>query len=253
MPVRYEERDGVAVITIDRPEARNAVSPEVARGIEEAIDRVEANSDVQVAVLTGVPPVFCAGADLKAIGEGRGDELSTERGGFAGVVRRERVKPLIAAVDGPALAGGLEIVLSCDLVVASTNARFGLPEPKRGLVAGAGGIFRLARKLPENLALEVVLTGDPFDVDVARRFGLVNAVCEPGEALQTALELAGRITVNAPLAVRESRAVALAGIQDEEAAWQRTYQATEVVMASRDVQEGVRAFVEKRAPVWTGN
>jgi enoyl-CoA hydratase len=245
--------DHRAVITIDRPEARNAVSPEVAQGIEAAIDTAEADDAVRVMVLTGTPPVFSAGADLKAIQAGRGDELATERGGFAGVVRRERTKPLIAAVEGAALAGGTEIVLACDLVVASREARFGLPEVKRGLVAAAGGLFRLGRRIPLNLALECALTGDPIDAGLARQHGLVNQLCEPGGALDAALALAGRITANAPLAIRESRAIVLdCTWADDDEAWRRTHEARELVAASDDVREGVAAFIEKRAPVWTG-
>jgi enoyl-CoA hydratase len=245
--------DHCAVITIDRPEARNAISPEVAQGIEGAIDAAEADDGVRVAVLTGTPPVFSAGADLKAIQAGRGDELATERGGFAGLVRRERTKPLIAAVEGAALAGGTEIVLACDLVVASRETRFGLPEVKRGLVAAAGGLFRLGRRIPLNLALECALTGDPIDAKLAHQRGLVNQLCEPGQALDTALALARRITANAPLAVRESRAIVLdCTWADDDEAWRRTHEARALVAASDDVREGVAAFLEKRAPVWTG-
>jgi enoyl-CoA hydratase len=251
--VDYEVQDRCAVITINRPQARNAVSPEVAQGIEAGLDRAEADADVWAVVIAGVPPVFCAGADLKAIGDGRGAELSTERGGFAGVTRRERTKPLIAAVDGPALAGGLEIVLACDVVVASTQSRFGVPEVKRGLVAGAGGLFRLGRRIPMNVAMEAVLTGDPFSATDAHRFGLVNALCEPGQALPEALRLAQRITANAPLAVRESRAVTLAATTaDDAVGWELSDRSMALVMASDDIQEGVAAFVEKRAPAWSG-
>jgi enoyl-CoA hydratase len=200
--IEYETQDHVAVITINRPEARNAVNSEVASGIEDALDQMEADDDIWIGVLTGTGPVFCAGADLKAISSGQAGGLSTKRGGFAGLAARERVKPLIAAVDGPALAGGTEIVLACDLVVASTEARFGVPEVKRSLAAAAGGLFRLPQKLPRNVALEMVLTGDPISAERAHHFGLVNMLCEPGEALATALDLARRITTNAPLAVR---------------------------------------------------
>ena len=242
-----------AVITIDRPEARNAVSPEVAQGIEAALDLAEADDDVRVVVLTGAPPVFSAGADLKAIGAGRAAELSTARGGFAGVTRRERTKPLIAAVEGAALAGGTEIVLACDLVVAARDARFGLPEVKRGLVAAAGGLFRLARRIPVNVAMECALTGDPVDAPAMHHHGLVNHLCEPGGALAAALALADRITANAPIALRESRAIILegTGAPDPEA-WRRSDEGAARAFASDDVREGVAAFVEKRAPRWTG-
>ncbi|MDA0160323.1 crotonase/enoyl-CoA hydratase family protein [Solirubrobacter ginsenosidimutans] len=252
MSVRYEERGHVAVLTIDRPEARNAVNGDVARGIEEGLDRAEA-SGVRVAILTGVPPVFCAGADLKAIGAGEGHTLSTERGGFAGVTERVRTVPLIAAVDGPALAGGTEIVLACDLVVASETARFGIPEVKRGLIAGGGGLFRLGRVLPLNVAMEAALTGDPIDAPTAHRHGLVNALCAPGEALEAALALAERVAANAPISVLESRRLVAdtAGLSEAEA-WERTHAAAARVLATEDVKEGVRAFIERRDPVWTG-
>lgn len=253
MSVGYERDGHSAVLTIDRPEARNAISPEVARGIETGIDRAEADGDVRAIVLTGAGPVFCAGADLKAVRDGHGAELATPRGGFAGVTRRERRLPLIAAVDGPALAGGLEIVLACDLVVASTAAAFGLPEVKRGLVAGAGGLFKLGRVLPRNVAMEAILTGDRFSAEDAKRFGLVNELCAPGVARASAVALAARVTTNAPLAVRESRAVALAATgADDAVGWAMSDASMALVMASEDVQEGVRAFVEKRTPIWTG-
>jgi len=242
-----------AVITIDRPEARNAVSPEVAQGIEAAIDAAEGDDGVRVLVLTGVPPVFCAGADLKAIQAGRAAQLSTERGGFAGIARRERTKPLIAAVEGAALAGGTEIVLACDLVVAARDAHFGIPEVKRGLVAAAGGLFRLGRRIPLNLALECAMTGDPVDALFAHHHGLVNRLCEPGEALDAALELARRITANAPLAVRESRAIVLdCTCAGDDEAWRRSDQSAARAFASEDVREGVAAFLEKREPIWSG-
>jgi enoyl-CoA hydratase len=251
--VSYEIRGHYAMIIIDRPEARNSVSPEVAAGIESALDAVEADDDVRVAILTGTPPVFCAGADLKAIGDGRAEELSTARGGFAGIVRRERAKPVIAAVEGAALAGGTEIVLACDLVVAAEDSRFGLPEVKRGLVAAAGGLFRLGRKLPLNIAMECTLTGDPIGAVRAHELGLVNRLSRSGKAIEVATELAQEIAANAPLAVRESRSTILAGTPaDDDTGWQLTEEANLVVMDSEDVREGVQAFIEKRAPVWTG-
>ncbi len=176
--IDYELDNHVAVITINRPEARNAVNGEVATGIEAAIDRLEADDDAWVGIITGAKTekghIFCAGADLKAIGVDPGS-LMTERGGFGGIVKRERTKPIIAAVDGPALAGGTEIVLSCDLVVASETATFGIPEVKRNLVAGAGGLFRLPRKIPRNIAMECALTGDP--ISASRRRASVWSTC----------------------------------------------------------------------------
>ena len=182
-----------------------------------------------------------------------GKAIETEKGGFAGLVRYPRTKPLIAAVDGPALAGGLEIVLSCDLVVASTAAQFGIPEVKRSLIAGAGGLFRLPASIARNVAMELALTGDPISAERAFGIGLVNEICEPGEVVAAALDLARRITVNAPIAVRESRKVLLEsqGVSDEEG-WQITRDHFRVVLKTEDFQEGPLAFVEKRPPVWKG-
>jgi len=251
--VDYEVIGRVAVLTINRPEARNAVNGAVAAAMEANLDRLEADDEVWVGVITGAGPVFCAGADLKAIASGDAAALSTERGGFAGIASRDRAKPLIAAVDGPALAGGTEIVLSCDLVVASTAARFGIPEVKRSLVAAAGGLFRLPRALPPAIAMEAALTGDPITADRAAQFGMVNELVEPGRALDAALALAGRITANAPLAVRESRrVVALATAGQDDELWRVTRRAMATVMASEDFREGPRAFIEKRPPQWTG-
>ena len=178
--VDYETRGHIAVLKINRPDKKNAVNGDVARGMEDGIDRLEDDPDVWLGVLTHAGDVFSAGADLKAINEGRGGELATAKGGFGGITARARTKPIIAAVDGPALAGGTEIVMACDLVVASTSASFGIPEVKRSLVAGAGGLFRLPRLLPRNIALELGLTGDPITAERAYHFGLVNELCEPG-------------------------------------------------------------------------
>src|SRR5918993_925562 len=190
MSVLFEKRGPFAVIKINRPEARNAVNGAVAQGIEDAIDQIESDDSVWVGIITGEPPVFCAGGDLKEINAGNAGGLATAKGGFAGIVQRERTKPIIAAVDGPALAGGTEIVLSCDLVVASTTATFGIPEVKRSLVAAAGGLFRLGRKIPLNIAMECALTGDPISAERAHGFGLVNDLCDDGEALDRAMALA---------------------------------------------------------------
>jgi enoyl-CoA hydratase len=251
--IDYEQRGRVAVLTINRPEARNAVNGDVASGMEAAIDRFEADDDTWVAVLTGAGPVFCAGADLKAISSGNAAALNTKRGGFGGFASRERTKPVIAAVNGPALAGGSEIVLACDLIVASTEARFGLPEVKRSLVAGAGGLFRLPRALPRAIAMEAVLTGDPFDAQRAYDLGFINELVEPGKAVDAAVALAERICANAPIAVRESRKVLLEGVMaDDDTAWKLTNEAFARVAQTEDFSEGPRAFIEKRAPEWKG-
>jgi enoyl-CoA hydratase len=253
MSVDYEQRGPFAVITINRPEARNAVNGDVASGIEEAIDRIEADDSVWVGILTGVPPVFCAGADLKEINSGNAGGLSTKKGGFGGITMRERTKPIIAAVDGPALAGGTEIVLSCDLVVASSTATFGIPEVKRNLVAGAGGLFRLGRKIPINIAMELTLTGDPIDAARAHHFGLVNRLVEPGQALDGAIALAEQVCANAPLAVRESRKIVLEATNaPDDVGWKMSAEGMGRVMQSEDLQEGLMAFIEKRPPVWKG-
>jgi enoyl-CoA hydratase len=251
--VEYRQEGRVAVLTINRPEARNAVNGDVARSMEEGLDRLEEDEGTWIGIVAGEGPVFSAGADLKAIASGQAADLQTKRGGFGGITARERTKPLIAAVDGPALAGGCEIALSCDLVVASTNARFGIPEVKRSLVAAAGGLFRLPRALPRNVAMELALTGDPIDAERAHHFGLVNELVEPGRALEAALALAERITANAPIAVRESRRVLVEGmLADDDTAWKVTFDAMAKAMATEDFAEGPRAFIEKRAPEWKG-
>jgi enoyl-CoA hydratase len=253
MSVVYEKRGPFAVIKINRPEARNAVNGAVAQGIEDAIDQIEADDSVWVGIITGEPPVFCAGADLKEINSGNAGGLATAKGGFAGIVQRERTKPIIAAVDGPALAGGTEIVLSCDLVVASTTATFGIPEVKRSLVAGAGGLFRLGRKIPLNIAMELTLTGDPIDATRAHHFGLVNRLVEPGQALDAAVALAEQICANAPVAVRESRKIVLEATNaPDDVGWKMSMEGMGVAMRSEDFSEGLTAFIEKRPPVWTG-
>ncbi|MBO0713860.1 MAG: crotonase/enoyl-CoA hydratase family protein [Acidimicrobiales bacterium] len=251
--VDYEQLGRSAVLTLNRPEARNAVNAALARDLEAALDRFEADEEAWTGVLCGAGPAFSAGADLKALAAGEGGGLSTERGGFAGLARRERAKPLIAAVDGPALAGGCEIVLACDLVVASDAASFGLPEVKRSLIAGAGGLFRLPRALPPVVAMELALTGEALSAERAFGLGLVNALVPKGSAREAALALADRINTNAPLAVRQSRRVmqAAIGAGDDEL-WRLTEEGLAAVVGTEDFAEGPRAFVEKRPPVWKG-
>jgi enoyl-CoA hydratase len=252
--VDYELRGHVALLTINRPEARNAVNGDVSSGMEAGIDALEDDDEAWVGVLTGAGPVFSAGADLKVIASGDIGQMQTERGGFAGIVQRERTKPIIAAVDGPALAGGTEIVLSCDLVVASSEARFGIPEVKRSLVAAAGGLFRLPRRLPFSVALELALTGDPISAERAHHFGMVNELCQPGQAVEAAMALAERICVNAPLAVRESRRLMFESLEitDDEEGIRRSGAAMMGLAGTEDFAEGPKAFIEKRDPVWKG-
>ena len=253
MTVEIGVEGHVLVATINRPEARNAVNDVVAQGIEAALDRLESDDGLWVGILTGVPPVFSAGADLKMINAGRAADLATARGGFAGITRRERSKPVIAAVDGPALAGGTEIVLACDLVVASESASFGIPEVKRSLVAAGGALFRLPARIPFNVAMEWALTGDAVDAATAHRVGLVNHLCPAGGALEAARVLAARVTANAPVAVRESRRAMLEAVgSDEERGWDVSARAMAAAMGSEDFREGLTAFIEKRPPAWTG-
>lgn len=247
--------DHVALVTINRPEARNAVNGDVTRGLQQAIDDTEADPDIWVVILTGAGrDAFCAGADLKAVSGGRGSELWTERAGFGGFVHGVRAKPWIAAVNGPALAGGCEIALACELIVAVATSRFGLPEVKRGLIASAGGLYRLPRALPRAVALEMILTGEPIGAERAHALGMVNAVVPDLDALLPAAQaLAARITVNAPISVRESLGVARQA-QDATDLELRaaSHAGQQRNMASEDFQEGPRAFIEKRAPNWKG-
>ena len=251
--VLYEVDGHVATLTLNRPDQRNAVNPELTSAMHAAMQQFEADDDVWVGILTANGTNFCAGADLKALAAGRGAELVTEGGGFAGFVRYPRTKPMIAAVRGFALAGGTELVLTCDLVVAATDAAFGLPEVTRGIVAAAGGLFRLPRAIPPARALELILTADRLGAEEAHRLGLVNHLTSPDDVLTKAREVADRICRNAPLAVRESLAIARDALRmDDGEGWQRSADAMQRAASSADAQEGVMAFIEKRDPVWTG-
>ncbi|MDZ7676431.1 MAG: crotonase/enoyl-CoA hydratase family protein [Acidimicrobiales bacterium] len=250
--IEFEKRGNVALITINRPEARNAVNGDVARGIDESIDKIEDDDEIWTGILTHEGPVFCAGADLKAINEGRAGELNTERGGFGGITQKDRTKPIIAACNGPAYAGGCEIVLACDLLVASTEAAFSVPEVKRNLVAAAGAMFRLPLALPKNLAMEMLLTGDPITAERAYEVGFVNRLADPGKAIDVALEFAAQLSENAPLAVRKTREIALTRYETDDEAFAASGKAMAEVMSSEDTKEGLTAFIEKRKPNWQG-
>jgi enoyl-CoA hydratase len=256
--VTFETRERVALITLNRPDARNAVNGDVAQALEAAIDRLEDDDELWVGILQAntegqTNPVFCAGADLKAINSGAGGSLMTARGGFAGFAYRDRKKPVIVAVDGLATAGGCEIVLAADLVVATTRSAFGLAEVKRNLIAGAGGLFRLPRAIGRSAAMELILTGEPLPAERAHQLGLVNRLVEPGQATDEALRLAAQITAAAPLAVWESRKVVLAAAtEDDDTLKKMTDQAMATVMSSEDIAEGLTAFIEKRPPQWKG-
>ncbi|MCA2226391.1 crotonase/enoyl-CoA hydratase family protein [Nonomuraea aurantiaca] len=247
--VRHEAR--VAVITINRPHAKNAVTRAVSEGIAAALDELDRRDDLSVGVLTGAGGSFCAGMDLK--GFLRGERPSIEGRGFAGVTEAPPNKPLIAAVEGYALAGGCEIVLACDLVVAARTARFGIPEVKRGLVAAAGGLLRLPHRIPEQIAMELALTGDLIAAERAYEIGLVNRLAEEGKALDEALALAARIAENGPLAILASkRVIKEHGQWPEPERFARQRAIIEPVFASADAQEGARAFAEKRRANWQG-
>lgn len=250
--IRVEVCDFVATITLDRPQVRNAIDLPTAMALERAIDDAEASDDVRVIVLAATGPVFSAGMDLKAL-TSTGDRPVTKGRGAFGIAARPPEKPTVAAVQGKALGGGLEIALTADVIVASSEAEFGLPEVKRGLIAAAGGVLRLPRRIPRNVALELIMTGTPISAQRAYELGLVNRVVPPGHALETARELAREIARNAPLAVRTSR-----WIVDNSVDWpvaemfDRMQPKAQVIRDSRDAEEGARAFVEKRQPVWVG-
>ncbi|MCR0981079.1 crotonase/enoyl-CoA hydratase family protein [Roseomonas populi] len=249
--VLVEHEDGIAVITINRPGQRNAINRAVSLGVCAAVDELDARDELRVGILTGAGGTFCAGMDLKAFL--RGEVARIEGRGLLGICMTPPRKPLIAAVEGYALAGGFEAVLACDLLVAARDARFGLPEAKRGLAAAGGGLLRLPRLVPPRIAMELALTGDTIGAERLERYGLVNVLAEPGAALEEALRLARRIIDNGPLSVAASKRVLV-----EQADWptggmfERQAAITDPLLASEDAREGAAAFAERRAPRWQG-
>jgi enoyl-CoA hydratase len=249
--VLTERRDRVLVITLNRPDQRNAVNAAVAQGIAAALDELDATPELSIGVMTGAGKGFCAGMDLKAFVAG--EKSYVDDRGFAGITRRASVKPLIAAVEGFAVAGGLEVALACDLIVAARGAKLGIPEVKRSLVAAGGGLLRLPRVLPRNIAMELALTGDPLLAERGFELGLVNRLAEPGGALDAALELAEQIAQNGPLALAASKRILTEAVDWPEAEFfERQGEIAGPVMGSEDAREGATAFAEKRAPVWKG-
>jgi enoyl-CoA hydratase len=249
--VLTERRDSTLVITIDRPEVRNAVNAAVAAGIAGALDELDADDSLSVGILTGAGGFFCAGMDLGAFVRGESPWFGDR--GFAGIAQRASVKPLIAAIEGFAVAGGMEIALACDLIVAARGAKLGIPEAKRSLVAAGGALLRLPRRMPYHVVMELALTGDPLPAERFHEFGVVNRVAEPGSAVEVALELAGAISRNGPLAVAASKR-----ILQEQCDWstaemfERQGAISGPVLASEDAKEGAVAFKDKRDPVWRG-
>jgi enoyl-CoA hydratase len=250
--IKVERLERVCVITIDRQERRNAIDQPTAEALAAALEDFDARHDVVVGVLTGAGGSFSAGMDLKALAAG-GARPDTESRGMLGITGRPPVKPLIAAIEGPALGGGFEIALACDLIVAATSASFGLPEVRRGLVAAAGGLIRLPRRIPAAVALELILTAEPITAERGYALGLVNQLCEPGQGRETALALAARIAANAPLAVRAAKRIASDSTNLSMAdAFANQQPIVQMVRESEDAREGTRAFVEKRAAEWQG-
>lgn len=246
------ERDGaVLIITINRPEVRNAIDRATSEAIASAMDQLDNDPTLSIGILTGHGQHFCSGMDLKAFL--RGERVELEGRGLAGIAERPPVKPLIAAVEGYALAGGCEIALACDLIVAANNSQFGIPEVKRGLIAGSGGLMRLPQRIPPQIALEYALTGKPMTARDAAHWGLVNRLTEPGGALAEARALAYEISQNGPLAVRMTKHIMTESPNwPTDQKWPQQNEILERVIASNDAREGALAFSEKRAPHWTG-
>ncbi|HKC83815.1 MAG TPA: crotonase/enoyl-CoA hydratase family protein [bacterium] len=249
--VLTERRDGVLLITLNRPDARNAVNAALAEGVAAALDELDADDDLSVGVLTGAGKGFSSGMDLKAFVAGE-SPYAADRG-FAGITQRAAEKPLIAAIEGFAVAGGFEVALSCDLIVAARGARLGIPEAKRSLVAAGGALIRLPRRIPYHLAMELALTGDPIDAERGYELGIVNRLADPGGAVDAALELAGEVARNGPLALRASKKIVQSsGDWTEAEAWEKQGEIAGPVMTSEDAREGAIAFAEKRDPQWRG-
>lgn len=246
-----ETRDGVMIITVNRPEAKNAMNKAASELIAAALDQLDADNDLRVGIITGAGGTFCSGMDLK--GFLRGETPFVSGRGFGGLTQKSPDKPLIAAVDGYALAGGLELAIACDMIVANENAKFGIPEVKRGLAAAAGGLLRLPKKIPPHIAMELALTGEFIDAKRAYELGLVNRIT-PGAALDAALELAQTIAGNGPLAVKKSKQVMVQSAEwSETEMWQKQNDTLGNLFTTNDAREGAAAFAEKRKPNWTGS
>jgi enoyl-CoA hydratase len=249
--VLTERRDGVLLITLNRPDARNAVNAALAEGVAAALDELDADDDLSVGVLTGAGKGFSSGMDLKAFVAGE-SPYAADRG-FAGITQRAAEKPLIAAIEGFAVAGGFEVALSCDLIVAARGARLGIPEAKRSLVAAGGALLRLPRRIPYHVAMELALTGDPINAERGYELGIVNRLAEPGGAVDAAIALAGEVARNGPLALKASKKIVQSsGDWTEAETWEKQGEIAGPVMTSEDAREGAIAFAEKRDPQWRG-